>query len=113
MTQVTIYQIDSKFETTNYTFAAWNFASTHGFDFKDYDEADSFFFASKPSKENNYSVLMNDKDIINYLDSLFSQSNTGKLQLLHSMSVSDVVKFGERYFYCDIFGWKDITKEVK
>ena len=38
----------------------------------------------------------------------------------HSMSVSDIVKIcinGDenkaKYYYCDSFGWVDITKEVK
>lgn len=26
----------------------------------------------------------------------------------HSMSVSDVVRFDDKYYYCDSFGWKEL-----
>ena len=31
----------------------------------------------------------------------------------HSLSVSDVVEINGNYYYCDSFGWKNITDEVK
>ena len=30
----------------------------------------------------------------------------------HSLSVSDVVVIGDSYYYCDVFGWKNISKEI-
>ena len=30
----------------------------------------------------------------------------------HSLSVSDIVKFGNQYYYCNPFGWEDITEVI-
>lgn len=30
----------------------------------------------------------------------------------HSLSVSDIVKLGDEYFYCDDLGWENITDKI-
>lgn len=30
----------------------------------------------------------------------------------HSLSVSDIVMLGDNYYYCDIIGWKNVSKEI-
>lgn len=100
--QYKIYQLRS-IRNTDYAFYGWEYAKDHGFNFHDYKEV---YSGEIPQK--------------NCLDELFYKFNmdhpadfTG-----HSLSVSDVVAIKtERndywyWYYCDSFGWEEITTEV-
>ena len=47
-------------------------------------------------------------------DAIFNASNHGELKWSwtgHSMSVSDIIQIGEKFFYCDIdSGWQELSK---
>lgn len=47
-------------------------------------------------------------------DAIFNASNHGDLKWVwkgHTMSVSDIIQIGERFFYCDIDGgWQELSK---
>lgn len=30
----------------------------------------------------------------------------------HSLSISDIVKLGDEYFFCDSFGWENVTDKI-
>lgn len=97
-----IYQLRS-IRNTDYAFRGWDEAKDHGFDISDYAEV---YSGEIPQK--------------NCLDELFYKFNmdhpadfTG-----HSLSVSDMVAIKtERndywyWYYCDSFGWEEITEKV-
>ena len=56
-------------------------------------------------------------DLINYLWEVFNERHPEGFRG-HSMSVSDIILVKDieanekKYYYCDNFGWKDITNEV-
>lgn len=53
-------------------------------------------------------------DAMEVLEDLFHIFNTISPQGYQgrSMSVSDIVKIRGRYYYCDSFGWVDVTEEI-
>ena len=95
-----IYQLKNMRET-EYGFMGWDFAEDHGFKFEDYKRV--------------YSGLRR----YNGLDDLFEEFNIYSPVDFrgHSLSVSDIVAVkregGEwKWYYCDSFGWEDITVTV-
>lgn len=96
----TIYQLED-LRATAYGFMNWNFAKSHNFSISDYKEV---YSAELEEGETDTDTLENLFVIFN---TDHPDDYTG-----HSLSVSDVVKIKNRYYYCDSFGWEDITKEV-
>lgn len=47
---------------------------------------------------------------VTMLEDLFTMFNVASPEDFrgHSLSVSDVVQLGNRFFYCDSFGWREI-----
>lgn len=98
-----IYQI-KELHVFNYGFMGWKFAQKHGFNIKDYN--------SVYSGEIQY-------DDANYaLEKLFCKFNMDRPDDFHghSLSVSDIVELVNNgtssYYYCDSFGWVNVTQEV-
>lgn len=53
-------------------------------------------------------------DVMDILEEIFTELNinwpadyTG-----HSLSISDIVKINNRYYYCDAYGWKEVDFNV-
>lgn len=100
----TIYQLKD-IRNCDYGFMEWEFANSHNFSMSDYKEVYSGDFDGKDCRA---------------LDSLYETFNLNHPEDFrgHSMSVSDVValhdteKHETKVYYCDTFGWKDITKTV-
>lgn len=67
---------------------------------------------------NGYEEAADDMDLVNYLWEVFNTNHPDGYRG-HSMSVSDVILVQnietneKKYYYCDSFGWEDITKEIK
>lgn len=55
------------------------------------------------------------KAIVEALEKLFETFNIHRPADFHghSLSVGDVVKLGETFYYCDSFGWTDVTNQVE
>lgn len=95
-----IWQISHTREV-DYAFMRWDYAQNHGFDFNDY----SF----------KYEGEIEESSVDWALEKLFQKFNldhpsdfTG-----HSLSVSDIIRLNKRFYYCDSFGFNDITSEIR
>ena len=95
-----IYQTDPEF--CNYTFGWWNL-SKDIFDFNDYN----LVYEGE--------IEVDPRDIEITLDNLFRIFNSDRPKDFkgHSLSVSDLVEIGNRFYYCDSLGWVDITEYVR
>ena len=77
------------------------------FDFNNYNEVWDCDFeqdiASIPSTNNIWN-----------LDKIFEVFNVNhpKNYHGHSLSISDIVKLGDKYYFCDSFGWEDVTDKI-
>lgn len=97
-----IFQLKS-IRDTDYAFGDWECAEEHGFSLNDYKEV--------------YSGSREKKYILNNLYEEFNINHPTDFKG-HSMSVSDVVALKSDngnywyWYYCDSFGWKEITAMV-
>lgn len=87
----------------DWLFFGYNFAKSHGFNFEEYNEV---YSSTLDVNEDMY-----DSDICEELFRIFNIDHPSDFTG-HSMSVSDIVKIGNRFFYCDSFGFKDITVDI-
>ncbi len=97
-----IYQVTA---TNDFAFMRWSWCKGH-----------NWSFGSYRSVWNGTEEAKDDYDLLNYLFEMFNV-NHPKGYRGHSMSVSDVIRIDDennntKYYYCDSFGWADITKEV-
>lgn len=96
-----VYQVKAD---EDFCFMRWGWAREHGWSFKPYKDV-----------WNGSEEARDDYDLLNYLYELLNESHPAGFRG-HSMSVSDVVMIcdddGSRYYYCDSFGWEDITDNV-
>jgi len=92
MKRFKIYQIKNV-ANTDYTFRSWENASEE-FSFADYEYV--------------YQGSSNSLDEIYMRFNLNHPSDYSG----HSLSVSDIVMFGNQYYYCDSIGWKNITEVI-
>lgn len=92
MKRFKIYQIKNV-ANTDYAFRSWKNASEK-FSFADYEYV--------------YQGSSNSLDEIYMRFNLNYQSDYSG----HSLSVSDIVMFGNQYYYCDSIGWKNITEVI-
>ena len=90
-----IYQIKD-IENCEYPFMSWRFAESR-FNFNDYEKV--------------YEGEIECDDVYDTLEDLFTIFNIKRPQDFkgHSMSVSDVVKLGDDYYYVDGIGFKKIN----
>lgn len=88
-----------------FAFMRWEWAKEHNWSFNPYR---SVWNGTEEAKNN-----------LELLENLFEKFNLYHPEgyRAHSMSVSDVVRINDgneiKYYYCDSFGWVDVTKEVK
>ena len=95
----TIYQIKNPTEV-DYAFRGFN---------KDlFSISDYGYVYSKYVDEKNF---IGDMDILETLYGIFNIDHP-KDYAGRSLSVSDVVQLGNKYYYCDRLGWKDITEYI-
>lgn len=90
--QFKIYQLGDC--ETKYAFLSWKTAATD-FRFSDYEYV---YGGYSDSLEDIYARF-----------NMFHPSDFKG----HSLSVSDVVMFGDQYYYCDSIGWENITDVIK
>jgi hypothetical protein len=85
-------------ENCSYVFSGFKFAQQKGFSLNDYEVV--------------YEGEVEDEDVENMLEKLFTLFNIFHPEDFEgrSMSVSDVVKLGEDYYYTDIYSFKKITE---
>lgn len=100
------YEIfQAKVKEAPFVFMSWKYANKH------------FHWSFKPYKSvwNGTEKAKDNYDLLDYLFEKFNVDHPKDFEG-HSMSVSDIVKICDineiRYYYCDSFGWVDITKEV-
>lgn len=98
-----IYQI-TDIETARYAFMSWDFAKSHNFNISDYAQV----YEGEIDEHNMYAAL---EDLFEIFNMRRPSDFTG-----HSLSVSDIVVLTEgsveSTFYCDSFGWENISKSV-
>lgn len=97
----TIYQVSVE---EDFCFMRWDLAKKHGWSFRPYKDVWS-----------GAGEVRDDYDLLNYLYGLLNESHPAGFPG-HSMSVSDIVMIrsddARKYYYCDSFGWQDITDAV-
>ena len=97
-----IYQVRVE---SDFAFMRWEWVKNHNWSFRPYR---SVWNGTEEAKD--------DYDLLNHLFEIFNLNHPEGYRA-HSMSVSDVIRINDgneiKYYYCDSFGWKDITKEVK
>jgi len=91
-----------------FTFLGWELACKHA----------DWSFVPYRSVWNGTEEAADDMDLVNYLWEVFNIKHPAGYRA-RSLSVSDVIRVEDteidtvKYYYCDSFGWKDITKEVE
>lgn len=87
-----------------YVFMPWDYAVKH-FNINDYKQVALGSFGGNGQTENEV------------LNEIYQSGNIGNLRAAHqhmrSISVSDIIRVGGRYYYVDRIGFRDITEQVK
>ncbi len=105
----------------NYRYVIYQVRANVPFAFLNWELANELAdWSFKPYRSvwNGYEEAADDMDLVNYLWEVFNTNHPDGYRG-HSMSVSDVILVQDmetnekKYYYCDSFGWKDITKEIK
>ena len=93
------YEILQLRSTSSYLFTGYGYAKEHGFNLSDYIKV----------YEGNVK-LFSDCQPDDILEQLFVEFNRNRPDDFegHSLSPSDVVKLDSKYYYCDLFGWKEV-----
>lgn len=103
--EVTIYQVKETPKCYMVAYRSWKRVRDN-FDFNNYKKVwnDTFENLVDEIPENT-----NDK-----LDVIFNIFNVNHQRNFygHSLSVSDIVKLDNEYFFCDSFGWENITDKI-
>ena len=108
--QYKILQLENM-RDSKYGFMPWSFARDYGFSINDYREVYS----------GDIDRIKDDPSYALFLEVIFTDFNINRPDDFrgHSLSVSDVValkRFPDKdfwnYYYCDSFGWKDISRTV-
>lgn len=90
-----------------FTFLGWEMANKHA----------NWSFIPYRSVWNGTEEARDDMDLVNYLWEIFNERHPVGYRA-RSLSVSDIIRVEDietneiKYYYCDSFGWKDITNEV-
>ena len=90
-----------------FTFLGWEIANKYA----------NWSFVPYRSVWNGTEEAADDMDLVNYLWEVFNEKHPVGYRA-RSLSVSDVIRVENmetneiKYYYCDSFGWKDITSEV-
>lgn len=101
--QYEIFQTDADQE---FAFRRWDVATRHGWSFDLYR---SVWVGKEEARD--------DMDLLDYLYEVFNEHRPNGFRG-HSLSVSDIIRVQEEdkaefaYYYCDSFGWANVTKEI-
>lgn len=98
---VEVFQISNIAETP-YAFRGWSPITARDFSFDDYKKV---WEGKSDSNDEDFDIL----------EDLFAELNMGMKPdgySGHSLSVSDIVRINDKYYYCDNFGWKEITEHI-
>jgi len=110
---ISIYQLKNT-KGYSYSFMSLDFALNHGFCRDDYEEI--YAFTENALLIQDVSGLTNEQllEIIFRQFNRVTEEDCKRLEFIgfkgHSISVSDVVKIDDEYYYCDSFGWENISK---
>ena len=105
----------------NYRYVIYQVRANVPFAFLNWEMANKYAewsFIPYCSVWNGYEEATDDMSLLGYLFETFNINHPTGYRA-HSMSVSDVILVEDieanekKYYYCDSFGWKDITKEIK
>ena len=102
-----LYEIFQTKAEQEFAFMRWDIAIRHGWSFDFYR---SMWCGEEEARD--------DMDLVNYLYEVFNERRPYGFKG-HSLSVSDIVKVREAdgveptYYYCDSFGWRNITEDIK
>lgn len=101
----TIYQVEAK---EKFAFMSWRWAKKIEWSFEPYK-----------IEWGGNEIAKDDYDLLEHLFVKFNINRPDEF-IGHSMSISDIVKIctstnrdKAKYYYCDVCGWVDITKEIK
>lgn len=114
---------------SKYVYTIYQVDVLERFAFKDWKRAKELYnwsFELYKIEWGGYATAKDDYDLLEHLFTEFNLNHPSGFTG-HSISVSDIVKISTdintdiiykdgdktKYYYCDVFGWKDITKEVK
>lgn len=103
--QYEIFQTDAK---QDFAFMSWRIATKHGWSF------DSYQLVWSGKEEARDEI-----DLLEYLYEMFNERHPADFEG-HSLSVGDIIEVQTYgvvnpdpiYYYCDSFGWKDITENI-
>lgn len=84
-------------EKCPYVFMRYSFAEGHGFDLKDYEVV----YQGEIEGESRDEML---EELFEVFNINHPEDYDGRC-----LSVSDVVKLGDDYYYCDSIGWKKLN----
>ena len=96
--RVEIYQIKDV-ENTPYAYIGWGKSAEENFDFSDYEKTYEYIADSKNKT---------DFDMLEKVFEKFNCNNPSDFKS-RSLSVSDIVRLDDKYYYCDNIGWTDVT----
>lgn len=91
-----------------FTFLGWELACKHT----------DWSFVPYRSVWNGTEKAADNMDLVNYLWEVFNEKHPVGYRA-RSLSVSDVIRVEDtekdtiKYYYCDSFGWKDITNKIE
>lgn len=109
MTQhFTIYQLNGSKEAGNVKFMGWEFVQKYikdlNFSLDLYDEKYEDNIERSEWYDNTNEML----------ERIYTRFNLNRPQDFngHSLSVSDIIQLGDKYYYCDSYGFKDITDYI-
>lgn len=90
----------------DYRFMDYEWATNHGFDIADYQE----LWSEEMYDYTKHKVDGESISDTRILETIFERFNIYRPEDFkgHSLSVSDIVVLGEKKFYCDSFGWKEL-----
>lgn len=103
--KIAIYQLKD-IKNVDYAFRGWTDTTKKLFNFSDYRKVyESYSGDTEPA--------MSDEDLLDNIFAYFNDNTRIADNFKgHSLSMSDVVAIGDIYYYCDMCGWKDITKFI-
>lgn len=104
MNKIFIFQIKLNESNHIYCYSGLDFLERHKLTI-DLDRYSMVYTREMPGEIKNVYVL---------LEGLFEEFNLRHPHDFHghSLSVSDIVKVNNDYYYCDSFGWKKITNKI-
>ena len=103
--QYEIFQTNAK---QDFAFTSWQIATKYGWSFDSY----RLVWSGKEEARDNL-------DLLEFLYEVFNERRPDDFKG-HSLSVSDIIEVQEvdvvgaepTYYYCDSFGWKNITENI-